>query len=234
MGGVIRWLAVGALSAPIWPACSQDDETPQASSGVGQGGEGGGAASSGTMAQAGSGTGSGAASSAVGGAGGPGWSCDDGYDLPSYDGDQSGLCAASESRANDCCTGGCVTASVDILCAPDGSACTWGGACTLFMNGYECGWVLCYPGQAGQGGNSGWPGDCPAPDKALEAWEGANNVGPGLVPCASDVHCQALGQVCNRRFDNRMFCGDLDGAGGTGGAGSGGADGLGGTSGAGG
>jgi hypothetical protein len=134
----------------------------------------------------------------------PGWTCESGYDLASYEGDRAGLCPAQESVWSLCCDGPAteIIDSLDTRCAPDNSACVADSVCSSYR--LECGWVLCDPVN---------PSDGPTDDecdweKAQEAFDAANRGERELVPCATDKHCASRQQVCNRRFGNRMFCDD--------------------------
>ena len=214
------WFSIASVVVLVAGACSTDDAAQPASDGTDQGGDssmaGSGSTSLGGSSSTG-GTGAGAA------AGTPSWACDSGYDLPSYNGDQSGLCAANESRWIDCCTGPAadIADAIRTRCAPDGSACIADSYCTTYnTTTLECGWIVCDPdNQGATGGAGGAAGqECPW-DKARAALDNAiNNADSGPVPCAADVHCQKTHQVCNVRIANRMFCGN-PGASGQGGSG---------------
>jgi hypothetical protein len=218
-----NWASMMGAGLLVASACSSDSDGTASPDMAGQAGEKSAQAGE-KSAQAGEKSAQAGAGAAFGGGGGSdggsgtGWTCASGYDLPSYTGDQAGLCAANESRWSDCCIGPAadVSASLTTRCAPDGSDCVSGPYCTLFANdGYECGWLICDPNVGGAGGASA---DCPV-DKAAAALNAALNGELRLVPCASDEHCSAGHQVCNRRIANRMFCGDADQSaqGGTGG-----------------
>jgi hypothetical protein len=212
------WISIAAVSSLVVGACSDDDDH-SAIGRLGAAGEAGSGASIGGSAQSGS-RGNGGASGA---AGAHGWTCETGYRLASYDGDQSGLCAPTESRWVDCCdgAGADIAEAIVTRCAPDGSVCVADSYCTLFNTAtFECGWLLCDPDNAPAAGGAGGAADSDCPwDKAREALERATNEGdPGPIPCATDRHCEKTHQVCNLRIANRMFCGDPDssGQGGTG------------------
>ena len=215
---ITYWISIAAVSSVVVGACSDDDDQ---TGGLNAAGEAGSGVSMGGSAPS---SGSGGAPDAAGAAVGPVWTCETGYVLASYDGDQSGLCAAGESRWVDCCdgAGADVADAIVTRCAPDGSVCVADSYCTTFnTTSLECGWRLCDPDNAPAAGGAGGAADSDCPwDKAREALDRAINEGdPGPIPCATDRHCEKTHQVCNLRIANRMFCGDTDssGQGGSGG-----------------
>jgi|SRR5882724_6457802 len=199
-----RWSSIALATAFIAAACTADDGGETSPNDVGQAGDSSDAGSGASTGGSGASTGASGASGG-GAAAAPGWTCDSGYDLASYNGDQTGLCPANESRWIECCPDD-ITPAVTIVCAPDGSVCVavGGATCTTYNTHTECGWTFCDPNAQGTGGAGGAStSDCPR-DKVA-------NPAP-LVPCASDVHCEDMRQVCNQRIANRMFCGDPDGS----------------------
>ena len=143
------------------------------------------------------------------------WTCDTGYELASYEGDERELCAANESVWRSCCLeqGGELPEAIDVRCAPDKSACVADDSCSLFVTttAFECGWISCDPVNGGPGG-AGGGGAASTCDWELAAatFEAHVSGDRGLVACAADQHCEPMNQVCNRRLYNRMFCGDAE------------------------
>jgi hypothetical protein len=118
-----------------------------------------------------------------GGNAGTGTACRAHYDLPSYDGNSSGLCAPELSTQCDC---GDVAQSVEAECPPgvepgEPDCIVVSQFCSLHEPVAECGWIICADTES-----------------CVDAGEEVSR------PCASDADCGE--RTCSKRIHDRMFC----------------------------